>query len=280
MRIEDINIALIDILPGRRVVDKNWVEALAADMEVHGQMQPIEVVQTEDRFRLISGAHRIGASKLRGLTTVTAIVKEAASFASEADMKLREIAENFMRRGLSVLDRAQDVSEWRKIYEDVRGTVTAGRKKNRSKSAPISEEELDADVSAFAASFTLAAQSALNLNKDAIKRALRIASIDASVRQRIATYPIADNQSELLALAAEPPERQSAIAGMLLALPPLAHSVAAAIAILDRAPVAPKIEPWARLSDKFSKLPEPAQRRFFQEHWDLVEAMIAEGASR
>lgn len=280
MRLEDIEIDLIDIMPDRRVVDMNWVEILSSDMAKNGQMQRIEVVAIGDRYRLISGAHRIGAIRMLGLIEIAAIVRERSDFASESDMKLREIAENFMRRSLSVLDRARDVAAWRKIYETTRGAVTPGRKKNRVKSDPISEIELDTECEAFAASFTTAAQTALRINKEAIKRALRIASIDEVVQRRIATYGrVADNQSELLALAQETPERQAAIVNILLSDPPLADSVSGAIAILDRIPVPIKAEPWARLSDKFSKLPQPSQRRFFQEHWDLIELMIAEGAA-
>lgn len=281
MRIEDIQIHLIDIPEDRRVVDLMWAEAFSSDMVVNGQITPIEVVQTGERYRLISGAHRIEARKLLGASHVTAEVRDIGEFKDETDLILREIAENMMRRGLSVLDKAWDIFRWRGVYERAHGAVKAGRKKNRVKSDPISDAEIDAAAEAFAESFTAAAQAALGFNKEAIKRFLRIASIPRDLQKRIALHAsIADNQSELLALAAQAPERQTQIVALLLAEPPAAASVAAAIAIMDRVPPVAPAEPWAKLSDKFARLTNEGKRRFLDEHWDLIEDMLAERSTR
>lgn len=276
MRIEDIKISLIDIPANRRVVDMNTAAGISADMAEKGQLTPIEVVEAGARFRLISGAHRIEARKILGTDTITACVRLMSEFRDEAEIKLREISENMMRRGLSVLDKSFDIADWRAIYEAVHGAVKAGRKKNRGKSAPISEDEIDDASDAFAASFGEAAQAAFGLNKDAIKRALRIASIAQAVRARISLHAIADNQSELLLLATQTAERQAQIAGLLLAAPPAATTVAGAIAIIDRVPMIAAPEAWERLSSKFAKLPDAAKRRFLTEHWSLVEELYSE----
>jgi ParB family chromosome partitioning protein len=276
MRIEDIEIDLIDITKGRRVGDPKWAEALAADMVRNGQINPIEVVEAGDRFRLIDGLHRLNARAIRGELHVTAKIKTAAEVASDTEATLREIAANFMTRGLSVLDKARDVARWREAYEQAAGAIKPGKKSIRGKSAPNSDELLDAQAELFASSFSEAAQAALGMNKDAIKRSLRIARINDDVRIRLSLHKIANNQSELLALCAQTDERQSAIAGLLLSEPPAAHDVAGAIAILDRVPREAKPEPWARVSDQFNKLPEAAKRRFIVEHWDMIEDMLAE----
>ncbi len=276
MRIEDIEISLIDIAKGRRVADPAWEEAIAADMVRNGQIEPIEVVEAGPRFRLIDGLHRIGARTMRGEMLVTAKIKTSAEVATDAMMTLREIAANFMRRELSVLDKARDVARWREVYEQASGSVKPGRRAIRGKSAPNSEEELEAQSELFARGFSEASQAALGLNKDAVKRYFRIARIDDDVRQRISLDKIANNQSELLALAAEPAERQTAIVNLLLSIPPAAGSVADAIAIIDRIPPVRKVDAWERVSDKFSKLPDAAKRRFLIEHWELVEAIMAE----
>lgn len=276
MRIEDIQIDLIDIGEGRRLSDPNWVEAIAADMATNGQIEPIEVIEQGDRFRLVDGLHRIGACRARGALFVSAKIKVASEVSTEAQAVLREIAANFLRRELSVLDKAHDVARWRDIFEQVHGAVTAGRKKNGVKSDPISEDELDQQSAFFSASFNTAAQAALGMNKEAIKRYLRIARLEDQVRVRISLHSMADNQSELLALAAQSPERQAAIAGLLLSQPPVAQTVAGALAILDRIPLAAKPEAWVALSDKFSKLPDTAKRRFIAENWSFIEAILAE----
>lgn len=276
MRIQDIDIDLIDIGPGRRIADPAWEEALAGDISRNGQIEPIEVVEVGQRFRLIDGLHRIGARKIRGEALVTAKIKTAIEVASDAEITLREIASNFMRRELSVLDKARDVARWRALYEQTTGAIKPGKKAIRGKSAPNSDEEIEAQSELFSASFSDASQAALGLNKDAVKRFLRIARIDDDVRQRISLHRIAHNQSELLALSDEASDRQVRIVGLLLAEPPAAASVAEAVAIIDHIPPVEKQAAWERVSDKFSKLPDPAKRRFLIEHWSLVEEILAE----
>ena len=279
MRIEDIDIDLIDIAKDRRVADPAWAEAIADDMVRHGQINPIEVVEAGHRFRLIDGLHRLNARVIRGEGFITAKIKTATEVATDTEATLREIAANFMTRGLSVLDKARDVARWREAYEQAAGAIKPGKKAIRIKSDPNSDEALDAHAELFAASFTKAAQTALGMNKNAIVRSLQIARIDDEVRIRISLHKIAGNQSELLILCAEPAERQSAIAGLLLSEPPAAHSVGDAIAILDRVPREAKPEPWARVSDQFNKLPDAAKRRFITEHWDTIEGVLAERQS-
>jgi ParB family chromosome partitioning protein len=276
MRIEDIKISLIDRSDDRRVVSPQWASAISADMAVNGQLTPIEVVETGDRFRLIDGGHRIDGRVMLGATDIKAIVRTMAEFRSEADLKLREIASNMVRRGLSVLDKAWDVWRWREVYESVHGAVKAGRKKNGGKFAPISEDEADAASEAFASSFTAASQAALGLNKDQIKRFLRIAAIQRPLQEKISLHPIADNQSELLALAAEPEARRELIVALLISEPAKATSVAQAIGIIDQVPAAAKAEAWEKLSGKFTKLGEAQQRRFLIENWAVIEQLYVE----
>src|SRR5690606_1940072 len=96
--------------------------------------------------------------------------------------------------------------------------------------------------------------------------AMRIASIDAEARDRIALLSVADNQSELLLLATQSAERQIAIAELLDAVPDAPASVTEAIAILDRLPK-PQAEPrWQKVAASFSTLKPAEQARFFELH--------------
>lgn len=273
---QDIDVALIDVPAGRRELDPNWVEALGADMAERGQRTPIEVLAIGSRFRLVAGRHRLAARILHKSPTVRALVKQPADFANEAEIRLAEIVENFMRRELSVLDRAFDVAAWREIFETVRGTVQRGgdrRSKAKLQDATlIGDEALDAVSLKFAANFTDAAQKALGLSKDAIFRALKIARLGDDLRQRISLLPIADNQSELLALVGQPEARQHAIVGHLVAG---AANVADAIAILDDAPPTVAQAAWERMSERFSRLKADEQARFFALHEDAIVAWMA-----
>jgi ParB family chromosome partitioning protein len=104
----------------------------------------------------------------------------------------------------------------------------------------------------------------------AISRSMRIASIPADLRDRIALHAIADNQSELLALAAEPTERQAQVVALLTAEPAQAGSVADALALVDRLPAPKAAVRWEKFSDAFSRMKEKEQDAFF----DLQEGAI------
>lgn len=278
MQVRLIEVAKVIVPEGRRVADPDWVIALGEDMRDNGQDTPINVVELDSGFRLIAGLHRLLGMKHIASPTIDANVQPLSEYASEAEMKLQEIAENFKRRPLSVLDRAFDVAQWREIFEDAVGAVKPGRKSNRLKLETIADDALLALSAKFSGSFSAAAQKAFKLSRADIYRALKIASVAQGTRERISLHPIADNQSELLALADEPHVRQTAIIELLLS--GSAHRVDEAIAIIDRVPPVAKPEPWASISDKFSKLTDAAKRRFFEEHWDFVEQMLVETRKR
>lgn len=265
--IVDIEIALIDVPAGRRRLDPAWVETLSDLFSSQGQLSPIELIEREGRYRLVFGGHRLGAAKLIGWSTIRAVVKDAAAFASEAEITLREITENMARRQLSVLDRSVDIARWREIYNAAHTVSKGGRKPKDGAS-----EELTAK---FAVSFSTAAQMAFGLSDRSITYAVKVASIPSDLRDRIALHAIADNQSELLALAAEPAERQAQIVALLLAEPAQAASVAEAIAIIDRLPKPQRAQAWEKLSDTFSRLKQKDQDRFFELHESAIRRWLA-----
>ncbi|WP_411037062.1 ParB/RepB/Spo0J family partition protein [Shinella sp. BYT-45] len=273
--VREIEIASIDVSPTHRKPDQDWVVALREDMARIGQHTPIQVVEFGERFRLIKGLRRMLAVEQLGLIHVDAFVQSASEFSSEAALRMEQISAQIMRRELSVLDRAVNVAAWRSIYETTAGVIRPGRKAIRGKLAPNSDEALDEHAEIFTGTFSEAAQRALGLNKDAVKRYLRIARIDAAVIDRIALHAIADNQSELLALAAEAADRQAAIADLLLSQPAGASSVAGAIYVIDGKLPTPALAPWERFSQRFTLMKEPDQERFFDLHAAAIERWLA-----
>ncbi|MES0164886.1 ParB N-terminal domain-containing protein [Mesorhizobium sp. M0027] len=260
--ISAIDVCLIDVAAGRRKLDPAWVETLADLFRTQGQKTPIEVIATGERYRLVFGHHRLAAAKLLASPAIAAVVKSPEDFASEAEIALAEITENLARRELSALDRAVDIARWREIYEAAHVANRGGRPKK------ITLEETTAK---FAVSFSEAARKAFGLSERSIFNAVKIATIATDVRDQIALHGIADNQSELLALAAEQPTRQADIAALLTSEPPQASSVADAIAILDRTPK-PATEPrWQKLATDFSKMKTSEQDRFFELHEAAIQ---------
>ncbi|MFH1796308.1 MAG: ParB N-terminal domain-containing protein [Pseudomonadota bacterium] len=247
------------------------MKTLAELMATPEDCSPIEVIGRGERFQLVFGGHRLAAAKANAWATIPAIVKEASAYANEAAITLREITENLARRELSVLDRAVDIARWRGIYEAVHGTVRKGRPTKMPQVAAISEDA----AFRFASTFSEAAKRALGLSRDTIERAMRIASIPADLRDQIALHAVADNQSELLQLAAEPIERQREIVQLLTKIALPAENVAAAIAIMDRTPERPREAAWQKLSTHFSRLKEAEQDRFFNLHEAAVQRWLA-----
>lgn len=271
MTVSRIPLSAIDVRPGRRRIDPAWVKTLAELMATPSDCPPIELVARGDRFDLVSGGHRFAMAQAKGWEAIPAIVKAAGYFANEAEIMLREITENLARRELSALDRAVDIARWREVYEAVHGTVRKGRPAKLVQVAPISDEQADR----FAASFSEAARRVLGINRDTIKRAMRIAAIPADLRDLIALHPIADNQSELLQLAAELIERQRQIVELLTRIALPAANVAEAMAIMDCTPERPRAAAWQKLSTHFSRLKEAEQDRFFNLHEAAVRRWLA-----
>ena len=121
------------------------------------------------------------------------------------------------------------------------------------------------------------AATALGVSERSVFVALEIAKgIAAPIRARIAAHPIADRQIELIALAHEPEARQTQIVDLLLDPESGVHSVADAIAALDRRPRPSRAEPWEKLSGTFARLKPAQQRAFFEAHLDAITLWLAQ----
>lgn len=268
--ISNIPVTAIDVRPGRRRLDPSWVKTLAELMRTPADCQPIEVVQRGERYDLVFGGHRLAAAQAKGWVDIPTIVKQPADFADEAEIVLREITENLARRELSALDRAVDIARWREVYEAAHGLIKRGRRNNPQ----VADNSVEA-LQRFSGSFVDVVRRTLGLSWDTVNRAIRIASIPEDLRALIALHPIADNQSELLQLAAEPAGRQREIVKLLTRIALPAANVADAIAILDRTPERPREAAWKALSTKFSRLKEAEQDRFFALHEAAIRRWLA-----
>ena len=268
--IRAIPLDLIEVGSRLRSLDRDWVATLADSIRENGQQSPIEVVAVGERFRLVFGAHRIGAMRLLQADAILAVVKGTAEVARTVDERLREIAESLVRRELTVLDHAVSVATWRDIYNAINPVPKPGRPKK------VSSAEAEEEISLrFATSFSEAAKRAMDVSRAAVFRALKVASIAPELREKLTAHPIADNQSELLALAAETHARQVAIVALLTADPAQAGSVADAIAIIDKLPAPAAVMPHQRLAEGFARLKPEERDRFFEMHVDDIDRWLA-----
>ena len=86
----------------RRVFDDEALSELASSIKEHGVFQPIIVKKSIKGYEIIAGERRVRASKLAGVTTVPAIIRNLD------DSQMMEIAllENLQRENLSAIEEA------------------------------------------------------------------------------------------------------------------------------------------------------------------------------
>ena len=86
----------------RKNFDEDALQELASSIKVHGVFQPIIVKKSIKGYDLVAGERRLRASKMAGLTTIPAIVKNFT------DDEMREIAllENLQREDLTSIELA------------------------------------------------------------------------------------------------------------------------------------------------------------------------------
>ena len=95
----------------RKNFSENALRELADSIKVHGVIQPIIVVKMGERYMIIAGERRYRASKLLGLSTIPAVIKNyTASEIAEVSL-----LENLQREDLNPMECARAM---RKLMDD------------------------------------------------------------------------------------------------------------------------------------------------------------------
>lgn len=104
---EIIDIPLEQLRPNpyqpRTIFTDEGLEELASSIKEHGVFQPIIVKRSIKGYEIIAGERRYRASKLAGLTSIPAIVRD---FTDEQMMEIA-LLENLQRENLSSIEEAQ-----------------------------------------------------------------------------------------------------------------------------------------------------------------------------
>lgn len=104
---EITEISLADIMPNRfqprEIFDEQALNELALSIREHGVIQPITVRKVGDKYEIIAGERRYRASKIAGVTTIPAIIREID------DKEAAKIAllENLQRQDLTPIEEAK-----------------------------------------------------------------------------------------------------------------------------------------------------------------------------
>ena len=102
--VRNIPIQFIDANPyqPRQVFDQDKLQHLAENIKQEGILQPVILIQDNDRFTLVAGERRVRAAKLAGISAVPAIVKDL----SKSDTLRIALIENIQRDDLNALEEA------------------------------------------------------------------------------------------------------------------------------------------------------------------------------
>jgi ParB family chromosome partitioning protein len=201
--ITSIEIDHIDATDRLRPVDPAHIEAIAASIAQSGLHAPVIVRPEGNRYRLIAGAHRMAACRSLGWTTIDAIIQNVEG----DEARLIEIDENLMRRELSALDRAISLSDRKAIYDRLFPEAKLLGRKPKKMSQTLRQ---------FGERFSKHAAKRTGLSERAVQMSLELAGkLSPEARDLLRLSDIADNQAQLLALAAEEPDRQVAMARVI-----------------------------------------------------------------
>lgn len=277
MKIELLSTALIDVPKEAKVAYPDAIAALAESFQQIGQRVPVEVIASAGgRYRLVFGVKRLHAA-LQLDIPIAAIVRQPDEFASEADIRLTELSETLYRHDTTALERSVDVADWCAIWRAAHPVKPGPKAKGElsAESALNSDDAFVETAEAFSGTFSEAAQRFLKISRRNVFNALKIASIPADLRERVATLPsLADNQVALLDIAAQPYERAARIVDLIL--DGKATSVADAIAIIDEVPRSNPPAVWEKLNDRFTRMKPDEQNAFFAMNEAAVLRWVAE----
>lgn len=113
----EIDEGLIDLDPANpNQMSNAGFEGLVKDISTDGMIDPIQVVQTGDRYLVVGGEHRLRACRVLGYTKIPAVVMTADGFKDQAQRRARMVKLNMRRGKISP-------SKMIKLYEEVAATT-------------------------------------------------------------------------------------------------------------------------------------------------------------
>lgn len=175
----------IAIVGERREVNPGTVRRLADSIKNIGLKHPITVRRRGEGYALVAGLHRIEAHKKLDREHIMACIVSMTN----AEARMWEISENLHRAELTKLERAEQIEEWRKLAAEIPHQGQHGGHNSRGQSATA---------------------EALGVDRKDVRAAEKISNMTPEAKEAAQDAGIDDNQSKLLEVAKEAPERQVA----------------------------------------------------------------------
>lgn len=242
-----VRVADIDASDRLREISEAHAQVIAASMLEHEatgarrQLQPVELVQRGNGYRLVFGGHRLRAHQINGWDEIDA---EIVSL-TDAQLRLREIDENLIRHELTALDRARFLLERKRIYEALNPDAKHGANQHTRGVANMATPSFGEDIA-----------EKTGFSYRTIARAVALAEgLGTDAVARLRNTPLATNQAALEALAKHPHDRQMAALDLIFAEENPAKSVADAFNRLDGKVVKPAAElKLAKIIDQWGRM--------------------------
>lgn len=188
----------------RKTLDAARVDALADSIAQVGLLQPIVVTHEGS---LVAGRHRLEACRKLGLAWIDVNVVPEGTDA--LTVELAEIDENLVRAELTELERGEHNARRKEIYELLHPETKAGVAGARAKAVHNPSTATDNVSAAETASFAADTAAKTGQSERTVRRSTRVGSaITPEARDAIRETKTADNQAELLRLAALEQEQQ------------------------------------------------------------------------
>lgn len=112
----------------RRSFDKEKIDALAQSISEHGVIQPIIVVKSNGRYKIVAGERRWRAAKKAGLQEIPAVIRDY----TEKEIAQIALIENLQRENLNPIEEALGYQTLMNKYEMTQEQVSSTIGKSRS----------------------------------------------------------------------------------------------------------------------------------------------------
>jgi ParB-like chromosome segregation protein Spo0J len=181
--IQSLPVGEIMITDGRRELQRAKVDTLRGSMQRLGLQSPIGVRMVDGKPYLVYGLHRFCAAQDLEWDSIHCRIFEG----DDRRARMAEISENLHRAELTALEEAEQVAEWIRLVEELRQEISAQSAQKIGRGRPEGGQS--------------AAAREIGVDRDAVRRAQRIAALPAEAKAAARDLGLADNQAALLKAA-------------------------------------------------------------------------------
>jgi len=266
----DLPLDLIDIPDNRaRALNMDWVAGLADMIRVQGLLMPITVRHVGDRYRLVSGRHRLAAFERLGSKDIPAHISTASS---DDEARLEEVMENLGRNEVVGLDRCQHLYELKQVWERMYPETKNGGDRKSIRTQSLRSDQGGHEIFGFARSTA----EKIGLSKRSIELAVKIwTDLTPASRSRLIGADMAKKQTELKALSELPAPKQEKVLDLIFDADSPVSNVAGALQAIEGGVVADAFErKFTALSENLAALPDASFSRLVLDNEERVIAAL------